>query len=121
MELSLPLLRPSCPPTRNNSHATGRRSSHHRGNITVLSLIWFACTVLGCVAIVRATHTTLLRGHGQYVADAVALAHVDHGASSAQQLAEALGVSISSVSLQREGFTTVVVKGPNFTATSSAG
>ncbi len=121
MELSLPLLRPSCPPTRNNSHATGRRSSHHRGNITVLSLVWFACTVLGCVAIVRATHTTLLRGHGQYVADAVALAHVDHGATSAQQLAEALGVYISSVSLQREGFTTVVVKGPHFTATSSAG
>ncbi len=114
MELSLPLLRQSCPPTTNNSLS-------RRGNITVLSLIWFALTVMGCVAIVRATHATLLRGHAQGVADAIALAHVDHGAPSAQQLALTLGVSISSVSIQREGFTTVVVKGPNFTATSSAG
>jgi hypothetical protein len=83
--------------------------------------MWFALTVVGCVAIVRATHTTLLRGHAQGVADAIALAYADHGATSAEQLAEALGVSISSVSIQREGFTTVVVKGPNFTATSSAG
>jgi hypothetical protein len=121
MELSLPLLRPSCPPTRNNSHATGRCSSHQRGNITVLSLIWFALTVVGCVAIVRATHTTLLRGHAQGVADAIALAYADHGATSAEQLAEALGVSISSASKNPGGFITVVVRADNFSATSSAG
>jgi hypothetical protein len=72
------------------------------------------------MAIARAGHTTLLRGHGQFVADAVALAHVDHGASLAKQLAHTLGVSIISVSLHSEGFTTVVVQGPHFTATSSA-
>jgi hypothetical protein len=116
MELSLPLLRLSCPPTRNNSLAVG-----NRGNITVLSLIWCALTVLGCIGIVRATATTLLRAHGQGVADAVALAYVDHGATSAEQLAEVLGVSISSVSKNPGGFITVVVRADNFTATSSAG
>jgi len=83
--------------------------------------MWFALTAVGCMAIARATHTTLLRGHAQFIADAIALAHVNHGASSAQQLARTLGVSIASVSLHGEGFTTVVVQGPNFTATSSAG
>lgn len=114
MEPSLPLLRLSCPPTRNNSRST-------RGNITVLSLIWFALTVLGCVAIVRTTHITLLRGHAQGVADSVALAYADRGAHSAEQLAHTLGVSIISVSKDSKGFITVVVRADNFTATASAG
>lgn len=121
MELSLPLLRLSCPPTRNNSLAVARCVSHTRGNITVLSLIWFAFTVLGCVAIVSATHTTLLRGHGQGVADAIALAYADHGVTKAEQLAQVLHVSITSVSKSPGGFITVVVRADNFTATSSAG
>lgn len=114
MELSLPLLRPFCLPTTNNP----RRA---RGNITVLSLMWFALTVLGCVAIVRATHITLVRGHAQGVADAIALAYADRGATTAEQLARTLGVSISSVSKDSRGFITVVVRADNFSATSSAG
>lgn len=114
MELLLHLLRPSCPPTTNNPLSV-------RGNITVLSLMWFALTMLGCVAIVRATQITLLRGHAQGVADAVALAYADHGATSAEQLAHTLGVSISLVSENTEGFITVRVQGDSFTATSSAG
>lgn len=114
MEPLLPLLRPSCLPTTNNPLGT-------RGNITVLSLIWFALTVLGCVAIVRATHTTLLRGHAQGVADAIALAYADHGATSAEQLALVLGVSITSATTDPNGFITVVVHADHFTATSSAG
>lgn len=83
--------------------------------------MWFALTVLGCVAIVHATHNTLLRGHAQGVADAVALAYADRGAASAEQLALVLGVSITSASTNPEGLVTVVVHGDHFTATSSAG
>jgi hypothetical protein len=83
--------------------------------------MWCALTVLGCVAIVRTTNITLLRGHAQGVADAIALAYADRGAHSAEQLAKVLGVSISSVSKDSRGFITVVVKADNFSATSSAG
>lgn len=83
--------------------------------------MWFALTVLGCVAIVRATHITVVRGHAQGVADAIALAYADRGVTTAEQLAHTLGVSISSVSKDSQGFITVVVRAENFTATSSAG
>lgn len=120
MEPLLPLLRQFCQPTTNNSHTSTGSNQSSRGNIAVLSLIWFAFTALGCAAIVRSTQTVLLRGHGQGIADAVALAHADNGAQSASYLAQKLNVDIESVSREANGIITIVVRGHNFTATSSA-
>ena len=73
------------------------------------------------MAIVRATNTTVLRGHGQFAADAVALAYADHGAEKAQLLALAIGVTITSASTDARGNVTVDVQGNRFWATSTAG
>lgn len=73
------------------------------------------------MAIVRATHTTVLRGNGQFVADAVALAYADHGAAKAQRLAGALGVTIASASIDAQGIVTIEIRSDRFWATSTAG
>lgn len=84
-----------------------------------MTLIWFALTVVGAMAIVRAAGDTIDRGHAQFAADAVVLAHLDHGAQRARWLADRLGASIESVT--REGSVlTVVVRTDRHRATASA-
>lgn len=120
MEQSLPQSRQFFPPTKNKFRFVNHRSPQ-RGNISIFAVVWCALCALGCVGVVRATQTTLLRGHAQYVADAVALAYADRGASSAQQVAEILGVSIVSVSTDAQQILTLTVRGDGFEAMSSAG
>ncbi|MEY3806508.1 MAG: hypothetical protein RIR69_1320 [Actinomycetota bacterium] len=95
---------------------------HHasRGNVAVLSVVWCALTVFGCVALVRATHITVVKGNGQFMADAIALTYADRGATSANTLARALGVSIEKIDTSGNGVVTVEVRGQGFYAISSA-
>ena len=120
MEQSLPQSRQFFPPTTNKFHFVENRVTQ-RGNISIFAVVWCALCVLGCVGIVRATQTTLLRGHAQFVADAVALAYADKGARSGEQVAEIFGVSIVSVSTDAEQILTLTVRGDGFEALSSAG
>lgn len=124
MEQSLPQLHQSCRPTTNkNFQRTCVRTNNctQRGNIAVFSVVWFALTALGCVAIARTTQTTVLRADAQFIADAVALAYADHGATRAEFLARTLGVTISSSTRDAQGLVTLEVRGRGFRATATAG
>jgi hypothetical protein len=117
MEQSLPQLHLSCRPTTNRNS----QRIYLRGNIAVLSVVWFALTAFGCMAIARATNTTVLRANTQFAADAVALAYADHGHTQAEFLARTLGVTISSVVRNTEGNISIEVQGRRFRALSEAG
>lgn len=123
MEQLLPRLRQFFPPTKNKfspTHHTLCRCQRARGNVAVLSVMWCALTVVGGAAIARATHITVVAGNGQFIADAVALAYVDRGATRAEFLARTLGVSIEKIETSSNGIVTIEVHGQGFSATSSA-
>lgn len=85
----------------------------------MLTLIWFALTAFGSMAIVRSTQTTLERAHAQFAADAVVLAHLDHGPARAARLADRLGVVIENVA-HGGGGVTIEVRTFRYRATATA-
>jgi hypothetical protein len=72
------------------------------------------------MSVVRATHLVLARGHAQFSADAVALAHVDHGRGGADALAARLGVRVVETNIAADGTVTVTVTGDSFASRASA-
>ncbi|MGA0863473.1 MAG: hypothetical protein ACO3RB_06230 [Ilumatobacteraceae bacterium] len=79
-----------------------------------------AIAVTGCAVVVAHTRDTLRRSCAESIADAVALAHVSHGAHVAERFAGRLEVRISAVVLRPDGATEVTVVSHCGAATSAA-
>jgi hypothetical protein len=110
LPLSLPFFRPT----------TIDRSRARRGSITILTLWWVGVAVTGCAVLVAHTRDTLRRSCAEALADAVVLAHVSHGARTAEQFASGLEARIDAVVVRPDGSVEVTVVSHCGTATSAA-
>jgi hypothetical protein len=87
--------------------------------VTILSLWWWAITAIGVVCILGVSSRYGDTARAQNNADAVALAFVSRDLASAQKLADALHVTIESVTTSGP-FVTVMIRSGSLIATSSA-
>ena len=87
--------------------------------MTILSLWWWAITAVGVVCILGVTSRYGDIATAQNNADAVALAYVSRDLAAAQQLADALHVTISQVT-SNGPVVTVTIRSGSLTAISSA-
>lgn len=105
----------SLPPTT----PTTNKHNRNRGNISVLSVVWFAIAALGCTVMVQATTVVQQRADLQMHADAVALAYVSRDINAARTMATHVGVRIASTTTAHN-IVTVTVRGAKGTAMASA-
>ena len=82
-------------------------------------MVWLAFTCTGVILIAQATDVVQRRAIVQESADAIALAAVIGGASTARQLEQRLHVTITQLSITDEGAEVEVQRG-QYLATSSA-
>ena len=87
--------------------------------MTILSLWWWAITAVGVVCILGVTSRYNDTARAQNNADAIALAYVSRDLAAAQNLADALHVTIEQVTTQGP-IVTVIIRSGSLTATSSA-
>jgi hypothetical protein len=87
--------------------------------VTILSLWWWAITAIGVVCILGVSSRYGDTARAQNNADAVALAFVSRDLASAQKLADALHVTIESVTTSGP-VVTVMIRSGSLIATSSA-
>ena len=87
--------------------------------MTILSLWWWAITVVGVVCILGVTSRYGDIARAQNNADAVARAYVSRDLASAQKLADAINVTIEQVTSDGP-VVTVTIRSGSLTATSSA-
>ena len=87
--------------------------------MTILSLWWWAITAVGVVCILGVTSRYNDIATAQNNADAIALAYVSRDSSAAQNLADALHVTIEQVTTTGQ-VVTVIIRSGSLTATSSA-
>ena len=111
-EQSLPQLHQSFPQTTPTNN-------HVRGSVTILSIWWWAITVVGVVAILGCTSRYLDIASARRNADAIALAVASRDTDAAHLLATALGVTILSIE-ESNGTTTVTIRDGSLTVTASA-
>jgi hypothetical protein len=87
--------------------------------VTILSLWWWAITAGGVVCILGVTSRYNDIATAQNNADAVALAYVSRDLGAAQNLADALHVTIEQVTTQ-DTVVTVIIRSGSLTATAQA-
>jgi hypothetical protein len=87
--------------------------------VTILSLWWWAITAVGVVCILGVTSRYNDIATAQNNADAVALAYVSRDFGAAQNLADALHVTIEQVTTQ-DTVVTVIIRSGSLTATAQA-
>ena len=87
--------------------------------MTILSLWWWAVTAIGVVCILGVTSRYGNIARAQNNADAVALAYVSRDPASAQKLADALHVTIESVTTN-DLVVTVTIRSGSLIATAQA-
>ncbi len=87
--------------------------------MTILSLWWWAITAVGVVCILGVTSRYNDIATAQNNADAVALAYVSRDLGAAQNLADALHVTIEQVTTQ-DTVVTVIIRSGSLTATAQA-
>lgn len=105
----LPQFFPQTTPTNNQS----------RGSVTILSIWWWAITLVGVVSILGCTSRYLDIASARHNADAIALATASRGSADAHVLANAVGVTIQSIE-ESNGIITVTIRAGSLTVTSSA-
>ena len=106
----MPRLRQSFPQTTTDSS---------RGSVTILSLWWWAITAVGVLCIIGVTSHYRDIASAQNNADAIALAYVSGDSAAAQNLADALHVTIAQIATTGSVVTVIIRRG-SLTATSSA-
>ena len=106
----MPQLRQSSPQTTTDSS---------RGSVTILSLWWWAITAVGVVCILGVTSRYIDIATAQNNADAVALAYVSRDSAAAQNLADALHVTIEQITTDGP-IVTVIIRSGSLTATAQA-
>ena len=106
----MPQLRQSSPQTTTDSS---------RGSVTILSLWWWAITAVGVVCILGVTSRYIDIVTAQNNADAVALAYVSRDSAAAQNLADALHVTIEQITTDGP-IVTVIIRSGSLTATAQA-
>jgi len=87
--------------------------------VTILSLWWWAITAIGVVCILGVTSRYGDIARAQNNADAIALAYVSRDLAAAQKLADALHVTIESVTTNGP-VVTITIRSGSLMATSSA-
>ena len=87
--------------------------------MTILSLWWWAITAVGVVCILGVTSRYSDIATAQNNADAVALAYVSRDSAAAQNLADALHVTIEQVTTDGP-IVTVIIRSGSLTATAQA-
>jgi hypothetical protein len=87
--------------------------------VTILSLWWWAITAVGVVCILGVTSRYGDIATAQNNADAIALAYVSRDLGAAQNLADALRVTIEDVTTDGH-VVTVIIRSGSLTATASA-
>ena len=87
--------------------------------MTILSLWWWAITAVGVVCILAVTSRYSDIATAQNNADAIALAYVARDLASAQQLADALHVTIEQVTTNGP-IVTVIIRNGSLTAMAQA-
>jgi hypothetical protein len=87
--------------------------------VTILSVWWWAITAVGVVCILGVTSRYNDIATAQNNADAVALAYVSRDLGAAQNLADALHVTIEQVTTQ-DTVVTVIIRSGSLTATAQA-
>ena len=87
--------------------------------MTILSLWWWAITAVGVVCILGVTSRYSDIATAQNNADAVALAYVSRDSAAAQNLADALHVTIEQVTTDGP-IVTVIIRSGSLTATAKA-
>lgn len=87
--------------------------------MTILSLWWWAITAIGVVCILGVTSRYGDIAHAQNNADAVALAFVSRDLALAQKLADALHVTIESVTTNGP-VVTITIRSGSLLATAQA-
>ena len=87
--------------------------------MTILSLWWWAITAVGVVCILGVTSRYSDVATAQNNADAVALAYVSRDSAAAQNLADALHVTIEQVTTDGP-IVTVIIRSGSLTATAQA-
>lgn len=102
-----------------SSPQTTPTNNHSRGSVTILSIWWWAITVVGVIGILGCTSRYLDIASARHNADAIALAAVSRGSADAQVLANAVGVTIQSIE-ESNGIITVTIRAGSLTVTSSA-
>lgn len=105
----LPQFFPQTTPTNN----------HSRGSVTILSIWWWAITIVGVVSILGGTSRYLDIASARHNADAIALAVASRGSADAEVLAKAVRVTIQSIN-EANGIITVTIRAGSLTVTSSA-
>ena len=92
------------PPKKRSNKSTHR----DRGNISIISITWFALTALACSALVVATEVVQRRAFLQHSADVVTLAFAQRGERDAQRLAEFADITIESTEVMRSQVTVTI-------------
>ena len=87
--------------------------------MTILSLWWWAITAVGVVCILGVTSRYSDIANAQNNADAVALAYVSRDSAAAQNLADALHVTIEQITTDGP-IVTVIIRSGSLTATAQA-
>lgn len=109
----MPLAHPSSLPTKTSNQ---RRN---RGNISILSVVWFGFTALSLIVITHATSVVLHRAQLQASADAVALAFASRNEVAAHTMANHLHVAITNIA-EQQNVVTITVQSSAETATAQA-
>ena len=94
-------------------------NNHSRGSVAILSIWWWAITIVGVVSILGCTSRYLDIASARHNADAIALATASRGSADAQVLAKAVGVMIQSIE-EANGIITVTIRAGSLTISSSA-
>ncbi len=87
--------------------------------MTILSLWWWAITAVGVVCILGVTSRYIDIARAQNNADAVALAYVSRDLAAAENLADALHVTIEQITTDGP-VVTVIIRIGSLTATAQA-
>ena len=87
--------------------------------MTILSLWWWAITAVGVVCILGVTSRYSDIANAQNNADAVVLAYVSRDLAAAQNLADALHVTIEQIATDGP-IVTVIIRSGSLTATAQA-
>lgn len=104
---------------RSHPFSPPTKTDRERGSITLLTTVWLAATLVGVVAVARATVALNARSVAQTNADAVALVAADRGVAAAQRFADSADIDVMSIEAS-PGRATVTVRAGHVDATASA-
>lgn len=109
----MPLVHPSSLLTKTN------KPRRHRGNISILSVVWLGFTATASLVIVHAMSVVQQRARIQASADAVVLAYASRNELAARTMARHLHVTIVNIA-EQQNVVTITIQSSAETAVAQA-